>query len=434
MARVKFSVKSRNNPSNIYVRFYHSKEFDLNSRTGFLIDPKFWSNKQQRVKTTAGNRFDNIINPKLTSLKEEIILNYNSSYNSGHKINKDWLDKIIFNFNNQPRDQEENPKFYLVPFFEKYIEESKQRINPQTNKVIDFKTISKYNTTLQRVKDFEAFTSSKLRLKEIDLNFHKTFVSYLVNQWYYNGTTVEKNLNIIKSICKEARIMGLEVSEEIEHRSFTAKREATYDTYLNEEEIRKIFELKLNHSPGMDIVRDWTIIGVWTGLRVSDMKRLSKVNLQQEYIEITTTKTGANAIIPIHDQVKMILKKRDGNFPPQVTEQYFNENIKKVAAKAGISNVLQGKKLAPVILPNGTKAHRKKLDFYPKHDLITTHTCRRSFATNLYGKLPNRTIMAITTHKSEAQFEKYIKQSQMEHVEALKEYWQSNSKNISPNE
>lgn len=429
MSRVKFLVKSKSNPSNIYVRFYHSRDFDLNSKTGFILDPKLWSQKLQRVKTTSTYRFDQIINPKLTSLKEEIIFQYNLSYNAGEKINKDWLDKIVYKFNNQPRNEDENPKFYLIPFFEEYIEESKKRINPQTNKVIDSKTISKYNTALQRLKDFENYKSTKLRIREIDLNFHKSYVSYLVNQWFYNGTTVEKNLNILKGVCKEAKILGLQVSEEIAHRNFTSKREPTYDTYLNEKEINKIFNLNLEKDSGFDIVRDWTIVGVWTGLRVSDIKRLSKINLQNEYIEITTTKTGANAIIPIHYQVKAILNKRNGNFPAHITEQYFNEKIKKIAEKVEIDNILQGKKMSPVTLPNGIKTYRKKLGYFPKYDLISTHTCRRSFATNLYGKLPNKTIMAITTHSSETQFEKYIKQSQMEHVEALKDFWSSNQGN-----
>lgn len=424
MARVKFSVKSKVNPSNIYIRFYHSRDFDLNSKTGFIIDPRLWSQKQERVKTTSSSRFDQIINPKLISLKEEIIHQYNISYNAGEKINKDWLDKIVFNFNNQPRSEDEDPKFYLIPFFEKYIEESKERVNPQTNKVINPKTISKYKTTLQRLKDFESYSSSKLRFREINLNFHKSFVNYLVNQWSYNGTTIEKNLNIVKGVCKEAKMNGYEVSEEVEHRNFTAKREITYDTYLNENEIERIFDLKFEKESELDVVRDWTIIGVWTGLRVGDIKRLSKVNLSQDFIEITTTKTGANAIIPIHPQTKSILDKHNGNFPRRITEQYFNEKIKIIAAKADIDNILQGKKMQPITLRNGQVAHRKKLGFYPKNELITTHTCRRSFATNLYGKLPNRTIMAITTHTSEAQFEKYIKQSQMEHVDLLKEYWE----------
>ncbi len=56
------------------------------------------------------------------------------------------------------------------------------------------------------------------------------------------------------------------------------------------------------------------------------------------------------------------------------------------------------------------------LNGFPKYILISSHTARRSFATNLYGKIPDKTIMAITTHKSYNKFMKYLKTNQDEHV------------------
>ena len=46
-----------------------------------------------------------------------------------------------------------------------------------------------------------------------------------------------------------------------------------------------------------------------------------------------------------------------------------------------------------------------------KWEYLTTHTARRSFATNMFkrGNIPVQLIMAITSHKTETQFYKYIK-------------------------
>ena len=63
-------------------------------------------------------------------------------------------------------------------------------------------------------------------------------------------------------------------------------------------------------------------------------------------------------------------------------------------------------------------------NYFEKHKLIGSHTCRRSFASNLYGKLPNQTIMAITGHKSEEQFLRYIKITSKEHAETVKALWE----------
>jgi integrase len=151
------------------------------------------------------------------------------------------------------------------------------------------------------------------------------------------------------------------------------------------------------------------------------MKRLTNVNLKSDTIEIQTVKTSANAIIPIHKDVKSILSKRNGHFPRPISDPKFNKYIKEVVTEAKITKSIYGGKKIKVKLPNGEIAYRKVNNYYPKNELITSHTCRRSFASNHYGHIPNKTIMAITTHSSEVQFEKYLKQSQMEHVEKMQE-------------
>jgi integrase len=58
---------------------------------------------------------------------------------------------------------------------------------------------------------------------------------------------------------------------------------------------------------------------------------------------------------------------------------------------------------------------------YPKWKLITTHTMRRSFATNEYLKgTPIQRIMAATGHKSVKSFFKYIKEKNFD-VDNVKE-------------
>jgi hypothetical protein len=48
------------------------------------------------------------------------------------------------------------------------------------------------------------------------------------------------------------------------------------------------------------------------------------------------------------------------------------------------------------------------LGFYPKHELITTHSFRRSFATNYYKLIPTGILIGITGHSKESLFLEYI--------------------------
>ncbi|WP_304518147.1 hypothetical protein [Cecembia rubra] len=51
---------------------------------------------------------------------------------------------------------------------------------------------------------------------------------------------------------------------------------------------------------------------------------------------------------------------------------------------------------------------QKDLGMYPKHELITSHSCRRTFATIFYKKIPTTILMGITGHVNESTFLKYI--------------------------
>ncbi|HDZ40887.1 MAG TPA: hypothetical protein ENH59_04320 [Bacteroidetes bacterium] len=64
----------------------------------------------------------------------------------------------------------------------------------------------------------------------------------------------------------------------------------------------------------------------------------------------------------------------------------------------------------------GLRVDRK----YKKHELITVHTARRSFATNMYmADVPTISIMKITGHRTEKSFLKYIRISQEDNANKL---------------
>ena len=69
--------------------------------------------------------------------------------------------------------------------------------------------------------------------------------------------------------------------------------------------------------------------------------------------------------------------------------------------EVGIDQVIKGNKMSSVT---------KKVEFemYPKNELITSHSMRRSFATNYFGKIETPILMEITGHSRESTFLSYI--------------------------
>jgi hypothetical protein len=69
------------------------------------------------------------------------------------------------------------------------------------------------------------------------------------------------------------------------------------------------------------------------------------------------------------------------------------------------------------------KITRKQFGTFPKYELITSHVCRRSFASNFYGEIPTSLLISITAHSTERQFLEYIGKSANDYAIQLAEYW-----------
>jgi integrase len=113
--------------------------------------------------------------------------------------------------------------------------------------------------------------------------------------------------------------------------------------------------------------------------------------------------------------VNKILEKRNGEFPAyHKSQQNFNKAIKVMGRKAGVTGKL---------LLEYTQGKRVVRKSYKKYELISSHTARRSFATNAYlAGIPPARIMLITGHRTEQSFFKYICIQKQENAKVLAEH------------
>lgn len=431
MASIKLIIKTKKEPVEPYVRLFLARDKerkDIFVKSGILIPKvKYWSNRKQNFNAVSDRFPKQKILQQINYLKEFIIIELNEAYTNGELIDKKWLEQIIGKFHKRPLNDGDDTKIYFTPFFEQFVNDSETRINISTGKKINFRTIQKYRTTLLRLKEYEQKKNSRLRHNDIGLDFHRNFVSFLSLDGNYGRSTIEKYISQIKMICREVEATGYPINSEYKSRKFTFRRQKPLDPYLNTSEIQKIFDLNIEDDR-LSKIRDLFLIGLWTGLRISDFKQLSRLNIVDDNILIkSTVKTSSPVTIPIHPQVKAVLSKYENSIPKiGVTEKtlvrLFNSEIKKICKLAGIDQVILGDK-------KNSKTNRNERGFYPKYELVSSHICRRSFCSNHYGKLPNQAIMSITTHSSEKQFLEYVKISNEEYIEKVRAYWAKNEGN-----
>ena len=428
MASINYRLKKgKSEWSSIYLRFKQGNQFDTEVSTGLECPNNRWSLSKQEVLSTIELNYREV-NKKLSELKAYIKNEYESTKTDDLTIiiNNQWLKlKVDLFFNRQDIAIEEKQKLFFTNFMDNFIETSKTK-RRFSGDPIKPRTIQHYNTTLKKVVNFENYLNLKLKISEINLDFHTKFLEYLENNEKLNNNTIGGYIDVIKMICNNAKNKGLKISNDINTNEFYTPKNKTKDIYLKEEEIKTIFDHQLD-TDHLDNARDWFIIGLRTGLRISDFLQLTKKNIEDGFIFKTTVKTDFPVIIPIHEQVKKILEKRNGEFPREISDQKFNDYIKIVAEKAGLTEKVEGARIDEIeIVKDGKKQkiHRKKQGKYPKFELISSHICRRSFASNLYGKLDTMTIMKITGHSTEKQFLSYIKITPKEYAEKLKALWE----------
>jgi integrase len=426
MATSKILIKGKNNPANLYLRFTHTRSIDLITPIGISVNPKNWDDKNQKIKNVIEVRNRDEVNSKLARLKIEIIDMFNIDFMNGKIINKQWLEESIAVFFRRPKNEKKlsnlNHQTYLSDFATWWLNNKADKHKVKSNKYMDDKTKAHYERTNELIIEFEK--GKKIALRDISSDIMDAFSQFLFDKKYAYATS-SRMVARFKFFCARAEEENLEVNKNYLKSVFIEKEAVEYNhPYLNEEEINILFNKDLSYNDCLENVRDNLIIGLWTGLRISDfMTHLNIENIKDGYIEIKTQKTGTWVAIPIHKQVQEILDKRMGFFPRKISDQKFNEYIKQIGQICDFDEKILG---AVIYIDPVTKIKRKKVGMYKKYKLMTSHICRRSFATNLFGKISNNDICALGGWKTEDMMLKYIKKTKRDSAIALKNHWENN--------
>lgn len=185
-----------------------------------------------------------------------------------------------------------------------------------------------------------------------------------------------------------------------ENEEFAILKEDTDDIFLDETKIKALSDVKL--MGGYELARDWFVLDCYLGLRISDLRRVTMADFAGEYFQFVNQKTGAQVAIKINRIVKAIIKKWKG-LPPALSEKKLNEYIKEVAKSA---------KLNKKFIYKITKGGVLVTETLEEWQMVSSHTCRRSFITNLLKMgFAHAHVMKLAGIKRYETLMKYFKQS-----------------------
>lgn len=413
MATVKFLLQSKKENSNIYVRYSINRNIVLKRKTGFMIDAKDWSEDKSLPKTS--NEDLKGLKSKLEKLAIFINEAHNKTVSSGIEFDGQWLQLQIDLYNNKIPVVDLD---VLTAYIQKYIDEAPFKQNAKKGLGLSngrVQNLKLFKTTIVRY-EVDSLNNKSILIKEIDLKWVEKYKMWLFNLGY-SPNYVGKNIANVRTICLDASKNDIETSPQIKNiKGISESKEPEDIVFLSEEEQEAIKRAPLIREALIN-ARKWLLLGCLIGQRGGDLLNITQKNIKEingiKIIELKQQKTGKIVAIPLLPEAVQVI---ESGLPYKTSLVHFNEYIKDICEAAKLDAPTKGRKKINQGKPNVN-------DVYPKYKMVSSHICRRSFATNFYGRIPTPILKDITGHGSERMFLAYIGKTSYDSAYHMLEYF-----------
>lgn len=409
MSTVKFILsksqhqrKVNSKSSMVMLRYTHNKQSVL-FFTHKNIEDDYWDHNNQCSKKSYPSHLS--FNTYLRTFKQKVDDIVNQCFINSQNPSTVLVKQLY----TEQKNRIVNTSVSFFDYCEQFIEQSKKHKCHSTVKT--------YRTIVNKLLQYQSYSNVSLHWSSFDLSFYYDFLHFYTSVQSYHTNGFGRVIKILKIILNDAFDNNIHQNTAYKHKNFKVLTEEVNNIYLSQDELQRIISLDLSFNPTIQSVRDTFIIGCYTGLRFSDISKINNEHIYNDTIKIKTQKTDQWVTIPLLEPVKNIIncyRLSSNGFPKVCCNDTTNKYLKQIGELAGLNDI---------VVKVRSKGKTRVEQRLPKYQLITTHTARRSFATNLFKKgVPSRVIMLITGHKTEKSFNSYIKINSDENAELLLSY------------
>ncbi|MEY5049669.1 MAG: hypothetical protein RLZZ175_3028 [Bacteroidota bacterium] len=323
--------------------------------TGYNIFPELWDSVKGQIKNVVGA---DIANAEIASMLAKIY-KIKAKLELENKVCDPEL--ILEIYNNENHLSEAND--YLV-FVKKELHESRK----------DY-SLNYYKDMLMNLEMLKEFCGGKLLFEDITPSFLNKYRYYLEHEKKNKTNSIYQKLTTIRKFVNEAIKQNL--TKYYAFKDYQLKTENVEKEYLELHEVEALHKLyKKSDTPArIKVTLHYFLLSCYTGLRLSDIKRVSKESIINNSIIMKTQKTGTMVRIPLNKASLSLL-----NFDLDGLE-LFERTIKQ--SKSRITNDLND-----ALEMVGIKSKR-----------ITFHCSRHTFAINsLILGIPLEVVSKILGH------------------------------------
>ncbi|MGD0755917.1 MAG: phage integrase SAM-like domain-containing protein [Bacteroidales bacterium] len=281
----------------------------------------------------------------------------------------------------------------ITDLFDKFIVKKEKGL-------LSKETIKDYKSCKKVFEDFQDYKLIEYKRSMINEDLLLDFRKYLLEERGYNDNSISKRFKTLSSFLNSIDIDYSKIKPKLQSR-------VSDFVVLDKKDLELLKNFK-KFTPKEQFFIDIFLMNCFMGLRFGDLSTLNKgsfiVEGKETYYQKNNEKTKQQIKIYLVPTVKDILKKYDYQIPTKLTNQVFNREIKNVFKTHDLFK--EKVKLSEMI------GNKSIVTEYLKRELISSHTCRRTFITmNIKNKVDFSSIMKMTGHSQLSTLNRYIKKS-----------------------
>lgn len=400
---IKFGLFPNKNAACLPIRMrvsYSGHRVDF--RVGCSIEPSKWNAKEGRVIANARNRYRQTageINKTIAKCEEQIEAIFTRFELLEKRAPTPTELKAAFVQTTEMETTEE--KHYFKVVFETFKNSMGGR-NDWSEA-----TFKKFNA----LREHFIKIAPNVAMDEITEELLEKFLRFMHKEGLRN-TTISKYISYVRWFLRWSANNGY-YSGNL-HVTFRPKLKGTNIgikeiIYLEWEELLSLyhFQFPMPESTYLSAVRDVFCFCCFTGLRYSDVAKLRRNDIKENYISVVTQKTNDTIIIELNKYSRAILEKyREVGLPnnlalPVKSNVEMNYHLKIMGKLAGLNEPQR------IVFFKGNVRYEEVL---PKYAILTTHCGRRTFIINaLRAGIPVEVVMKWTGHSDYKSMKPYIK-------------------------
>ncbi len=278
------------------------------------VVPQFWLRDKKRVKAVNQELQDinlalDVVEARLTSIKTSYRLT--ETILTAQLLADEFLMKLS--------------RVNFVAFFKEALEHDKTNLTAGS--------YDRHHSVYMKLKEY----NSNIPFYEINLAWINKYKTYLKNVKKNQETTVASNMASIKKFLGIAEKYGVKLQIkifDIEVGSTKGNR-----TYLNENELKKCFSY---YSSDFITERNKLILGYFlfscmTGLRISNVQRLTRQEVEQKDIQLIMVKGNKDRIISLNAGARKLVEENENLFVKKFADQHINDELKKIMRNLSIT-------------------------------------------------------------------------------------------------